>query len=116
MEGVEDMQPRTGSLERNSSVSEGRRGTVWLAFDGRPDVLHWFGYWDQEPNGPPAMLENGPGWASAKEAILWGLQRTGRVFIRVDDHSEYWWAGDGDPPDDIPFEGIIKLTGMKPVV
>jgi hypothetical protein len=38
------------------------------------------------------------------------------VFIRVDDHSEYWWAGDGDPPDDIPFEGIIKLTGMKPVV
>ena len=85
-----------------------RLGTVWIAYHGQMGAPHWTGYWDQEPNGPPAMLEQGPGWSAAREAIAWGLQRSTRVLIRLDDQGRYWWAGEGEPSDP-SLDGTIML-------
>jgi hypothetical protein len=86
-----------------------RRGTVWLAYDGEPECPHWFGYWDLEPDGLPTALEQGPGWASAEAAVRWGRCRAKRVFIRLDDISNYVWAGEGNPPDDPDLAGVFEV-------
>jgi hypothetical protein len=55
-------------------------GIVYLAED--PDANPPFtGYWD---NGePPAMLEAGPGWTVAEDAVHWGRERASVVLIRL---------------------------------
>ena len=57
-----------------------RRGIVYVAEDPEGDPP-FTGYWE---NGqPPAMLENGPGWTDAQEAVAWGRQRAAVVLIRL---------------------------------
>lgn len=58
----------------------GRHGSVYLA--GVPERDPPFsGYWD---NGqPPDLLEAGPGWFCAAEAVEWGRARALVVLIRL---------------------------------
>jgi hypothetical protein len=78
-----------------------RLGTVFLSPD--PDdngILTWSGYWDRAPDGPPAMVETSPDFATPHEGISWGLQRSWRIWIRVDMGSGVtYWAGEGPPPE-----------------
>lgn len=71
-----------------------RHGIVYLAED--PDEEPPFtGYWE---NGqPPAMLEDGPGWTSAAEAVRWGRERAPVVLIRLWP-DRYFSAGAELPP------------------
>jgi hypothetical protein len=55
-------------------------GVVYLAEDPEADPP-FSGYWE---NGqPPALLEDGPGWVSAAEAVEWGRERALVVLIRL---------------------------------
>ena len=84
-----------------------RRGTVWIAWDegfAGDEGCYW-GYWDLEPDGPVRALEQMPDQRVAKEAIAWGRARAHRVHIQPEsDPHRYYWAGDGEPPNDLaPF-------------
>jgi hypothetical protein len=63
-----------------------------------PDQNKWLAYWDLEPDGPPTMLEQGPGWRSPEEAVEWARARTPRVFLHPGEGEPYLWAGVGRPP------------------
>jgi hypothetical protein len=55
------------------------RGIVYLAENTDADPP-FTGYWE---NGqPPAMLEDGPGWTSAAEAVRWGRERALVVLLQ----------------------------------
>jgi hypothetical protein len=69
---------------------EVRHGVIYLAEDPEHDPP-FGGYWD---NGdPPAMLEEGPGWATAADAVAWGRERARIVLIRLWP-DRYFSAGD----------------------
>ena len=81
---------------------------MFIAFLGGEANPHRTGYWDQEPDGRPALLEDGPGWRRADGALRWGLERAPRVWIRLEDAGASWWAGEGEPPSG-EFAGILRL-------
>lgn len=83
------------------------KGTVWLAFSGIPEP-EWWGYWDLSPDGPTTPLEDAGKWNSVRGAVEWGLTRTNRVFVRLDETGGYYWAGEGEVPD---FSGKDELEG-----
>jgi hypothetical protein len=59
---------------------DARHGIVYLAEEPDRD-LPFGGYWDA--GDPPALLEAGPGWATAAEAVAWGRQRARVVLLRL---------------------------------
>lgn len=59
---------------------DARYGIIYLAEDPDRD-LPFYGYWDA--GDPPAMLEDGPGWATAAEAVAWGRERASVVLLRL---------------------------------
>lgn len=87
----------------------GKRGTVYLADSGGFQVHRWTGYWDDEPDGPPSLLEQGPGWDSVREAIGWAQERSDRILIRLDAVSGYWWVGSWPAPNNLSVEGVIQI-------
>jgi cytidine deaminase len=81
------------------------RGTVFVHPDvsgGRPV---WTGYWDRsEGAGQKAetgILEEAPTWPEPSAAVAWGRVRTPRVVV-VDAEGAMFWAGEGEPPMEIP--------------
>lgn len=89
-----------------------KRGTVYISRNACPsgdtEEPSWGGYWEQEPDGPPAMVERGPGWDSLKDALMWAQERSDRVVVLLDSYSGSWWAGIGPTPGG--FEGKIELS------
>lgn len=83
-------------------MSAERHGTVFIAervpFGAQP---FFSGYWDGEPDGPPAVLEEMPETSDVDEAIAWGRPRAEVILVRVLDR-EYFSAGDRDAGDGVP--------------
>ena len=94
--------------ESNLTTEHLGKGTVWMSVSVENDSPYWRGYWDLEPDGPPTMLEQGPGWHDLREAILWGRERSSRVFVRLDERRGYWFAGSGVAPEG-DIEGTITV-------
>ena len=100
-----------------------RRGTgiVYIAEEVESDADggwratgRYAGHWETGVEGAHKMLEWGPGWTDASDAIRWGRERAPLVLIRVGDPPRtYYSAGDRDPedtqmprwPTDSPGEG-----------
>lgn len=77
-------------------MERSRDGIVYLAEDAFDDVTDppapaFYGHW--ELVDPPTFLEQGPGWASAEEAIAWGRARADIVLIRIGMPGTYYTAG-----------------------
>jgi cytidine deaminase len=83
------------------------RGTVFVHPDVSGGNQVWTGYWERaagttgpEPDEEVGILEEGPIWTSAAEAVAWGRVRTPRVVV-VDRDGGLSWAGEGDIPEGI---------------
>jgi hypothetical protein len=73
------------------------RGTVYIAWD---EGRYW-GYWEQEPDGPPRNLEDIPESTSLPAVLAWGRDRAIRLIVRPEwDPGRSFWAGLGPPPDE----------------
>ena len=96
--------------ETEDAAEAGLHGVVFLAFDESED-LHWQGYWDPQEPPDSEVVEQGPGWSSADAAVAWGRRRAHRVFIRMDDFSDYLWAGLGEAPDGM--SNFIYRKGLQ---
>ena len=70
-----------------------RYGVVYLAEDPERE-LPFYGHWENV--NPPAMLEEGPGWATPAEAVTWGRERAQVVLLRLW-LRRYFSAGDQEP-------------------
>jgi len=78
-----------------------RHGTVFIAEDiGAPSPPRFSGYWEAEPDGPPAVLEQMPRTADLGQAIDWGRARAEIVLVRVVGR-DYFTAGVRDPAGDL---------------
>jgi cytidine deaminase len=80
------------------------RGTVFLHPDLSGGRQVWTGYWERsagDDGSPTGVLEEAPSWATPQEGVTWGLARTPRVVV-VDAEGVIFWAGEGDPPLEIP--------------
>ena len=65
----------------------------WLE-EWADDTPRFHGYWDSGTE-PGQMLEDGPGWDDAEEAIRWGRERAPKVVVRIG--SQHYSAGEEDP-------------------
>jgi hypothetical protein len=79
-----------------------KHGIVYIADlgeDGWPKDSggRYVGHWD-DGREPAQILEDGPGWDDAEEAISWGRERAPKVFVRVG--PQVYSAGDEDPEDE----------------
>ena len=81
------------------------RGSVFVHPDLDAGRQVWTAYWERsagaEVEAETGVLEEGPTWPDPAEAIEWGLARTPRVVV-VDAGGNFFWAGEGDPPMEIP--------------
>ncbi|MFI2665130.1 cytidine deaminase [Micromonospora carbonacea] len=81
------------------------RGTVFVHADLSAGKQVWTAYWERSAGdtegAETGVLEEGPSWADAAEAVAWGLARTPRVVV-VDETGTIFWAGEGEPPQEIP--------------
>ncbi|MFC7548319.1 cytidine deaminase [Plantactinospora sp. GCM10030261] len=105
----EDLTAITGETEvpevpRRLAAWRGR-GTVFVHPDVASGRQVWTGYWDKSAgtgaDAETGVLEEGPTWDGAEVAVDWGLARTPRVVV-VDAGGAMFWAGEGDPPAEIP--------------
>jgi cytidine deaminase len=71
-------------------------GTVFVHPDSVGGERVWTAYWEQSG----AILEEGPTWPSAVDAVEWARVRTPRIVV-VDADGTTFWAGAGDPPNEI---------------
>ena len=109
--GPEDLDKINGPAadhEVPSQLAKWRgRGTVFVHPDLSGGETVWTGYWErsggspQESDVPKGVLEEGPNFSTAAEAVAWGQVRTPRIVV-VDADGSLSWAGDGEPPDGIP--------------
>jgi cytidine deaminase len=82
------------------------RGTVFVHPDMAGGEQVWTGYWERsggssnEGDAAKGVLEEGPNFPTAAEAVQWALVRTPRIVV-VDAHGGLSWAGEGDPPEGI---------------
>jgi cytidine deaminase len=65
----------------------------------------WTAYWERSSgfggrDEPSGIIEEGPQWADAAEAVAWGRARTPRVVV-VDASGTTTWAGRGERPSSI---------------
>jgi cytidine deaminase len=81
------------------------RGTVFVHPDVAGGQRVWTAYWERS-NGFDAageeedlrgILEEGPTWPTAGDAVAWARARTPRVVV-VDADGGLSWAGEGEPP------------------
>ncbi|MFC5941522.1 cytidine deaminase [Micromonospora harpali] len=81
------------------------RGTVFVHADLSAGRQVWTAYWERSAGDTEGtetgVLEEGPSWDAAAEAVAWGLARTPRVVV-VDATGTIFWAGEGEPPQEIP--------------
>jgi cytidine deaminase len=80
------------------------RGAVFVHADARDGKRIWTGYWERSTgtgDEPAGILEEAPPWPEAGDVVAWGRRRTPRVVVVAVDGQTYW-AGEGDPPPEIP--------------
>jgi cytidine deaminase len=81
-------------------------GTVFVHPDVAGGKQIWTAYWERssglgaDPGEPAGILEEGPSWERADEAVAWGRARTPRVVV-VDATGGTAWAGTGGRPTGI---------------
>jgi len=94
----------TGAVVPSRLVGYIGRGTVFVHPDMRGGERVWTGYWERgDPRSAGAgsgILDEGPIAGAAADLIEWGRARTPRVVV-VDAEGTMFWAGQGDPPDEI---------------
>jgi cytidine deaminase len=89
------------------------RGTVFVHPDLAGGATVWTGYWErsggspQESDAAKGVLEEGPNFLTAAEAVAWGQVRTPRIVV-VDAAGALAWAGEGDPPEGIPTRWLSE--------
>ncbi|WP_067508607.1 cytidine deaminase [Actinoplanes sp. TFC3] len=82
------------------------RGTVFVHPDLSGGEQVWTGYWERSGGSPEesdadkGVLEEGPNFGSAAEAVTWGRIRTPRIVV-VDAGGGLSWAGEGEAPEGI---------------
>jgi cytidine deaminase len=82
------------------------RGTVFVHPDLAGGAQVWTGYWERSGGSSKAadaqkgVLEEGPNFPTAEEAVAWGRVRTPRIVV-VDAEGALSWAGEGDPPEGV---------------
>ncbi|MEO3743903.1 cytidine deaminase [Plantactinospora sp. B5E13] len=85
------------------------RGTVFLHPDVSGGRQIWTGYWERAAGdaegAPTGVLEEAPTWTDVAEAITWAQARTPRVVV-VDADGAMFWAGEGEPPAEIPARWV----------
>jgi len=81
------------------------RGTVFVHPDLSGGATVWTGYWERSAgslsDAEKGVLEEGPNFPTAAEAVGWGQLRTPRS-VGVDASGGRAWAGEGEPPEGIP--------------
>jgi len=83
------------------------RGTVFVHPDLSGGATVWTGYWERSAGSPAegddakGVLEEGPNFPTAADAVAWGEVRTPRIVV-VDTEGGLAWAGEGEPPEGIP--------------
>ena len=81
------------------------RGTVFVHPDLSGGATVWTGYWERSAgslsDSEKGVLEEGPNFPTAAEAVAWGQVRTPRIVV-VDTDGGLAWAGEGEPPEGIP--------------
>ncbi|GAB2609844.1 hypothetical protein Aab01nite_23910 [Paractinoplanes abujensis] len=80
------------------------RGTVFVHPDLSGGETVWTCYWERSGGNTDAekgVLEEGPNFASAAQAVAWGRVRTPRIVV-VDADGALAWAGEGPAPEGIP--------------
>jgi cytidine deaminase len=75
-------------------------GTVFVHPDVAGGQQVWTGYWGADDG---AIIEEGPVWPAAGEAVAWGRARTPRVVV-VDGQGGTYWAGAGARPAEFAEE------------
>ncbi|WBB65063.1 cytidine deaminase [Micromonospora sp. WMMD812] len=107
--GVEDLDAVVGEtplpvVPERLAAWRGR-GTVFVHPDLSAGQQVWTAYWERsagdDADAETGVLEEGPSWDDPAEAITWGLARTPRVVV-VDASGTIFWAGEGEPPMEIP--------------
>jgi cytidine deaminase len=82
-------------------------GTVFVHPDIADGRQVWTGYWERSSgtgdDEPAGILEEGPTWGTAAEAVNWGRIRTPRVIV-VDAQGTASWAGDTPRPAGIEHD------------
>ena len=86
-------------------MERSRDGIVFLAETVLDDLAEptdpaFYGHW--ELVDPPTFLEQGPGWASAEEAIAWGRSRAEIVLIRIGMPGTYYSVGSRHSGESLP--------------
>jgi cytidine deaminase len=82
------------------------RGTVFVHPDLSGGAQVWTGYWERsagssaDGDAQKGILEEGPIFATAADAVRWGRVRTPRIVVVAADGA-LSWAGDGEPPEGI---------------
>jgi cytidine deaminase len=80
------------------------RGTVFVHPDMVGGERVWTGYWERSTGAgdePAGILEEAGNWPDPAGAVAWGRSRTSRVVVVTAD-GETFWAGEADPPAEIP--------------
>ncbi|MBO0871166.1 MAG: cytidine deaminase, partial [Micromonosporaceae bacterium] len=80
------------------------RGAVFVHADVRNGERVWTGYWERSTGAgdePAGILEEASHWPDPGDVVAWGRRRTPRVVVVAVDGQTYW-AGEGDPPPEIP--------------
>ncbi|MFI9642004.1 cytidine deaminase [Micromonospora sp. NPDC051925] len=81
------------------------RGSVFVHPDLAAGRQVWTAYWERSAGddlgAETGVLEEAPSWDDPVEAVAWGLARTPRVVV-VDATGTIFWAGEGEPPVEIP--------------
>jgi cytidine deaminase len=83
------------------------RGTVFVHPDLSGGATVWTGYWERSGGSPQesdvakGVLEEGPNFPTAADAVAWGRVRTPRIVVVAADGG-LTWAGEGEPPEGIP--------------
>jgi cytidine deaminase len=83
-------------------------GTVFVHRDAAGGRPVWTAYWERStgfagdtvPDEERGILEEGPTWPDAAEAVAWGRARTPRVVV-VHADGGLSWAGEGSPPAEV---------------
>jgi cytidine deaminase len=108
--GPEDLERVNGAStgpEVPAELAKWRgRGTVFVHPDLSGGATVWTAYWERsggsaaESDAAKGVLEEGPNFPTAAEAVGWGQVRTPRIVV-VDAEGGLAWAGEGDPPEGI---------------
>jgi cytidine deaminase len=82
------------------------RGTVFVHPDRDGGQPVWTAYWERSSGFADdaveerGILEEGPLWTEARDAVAWGLARTPRVVV-VDADGALFWAGTDPAPAEV---------------